>query len=220
MMRYSQHEQEIKETITSYVHNIRVPELNLRLQPTRGRVLKRVTSWAALAIVVFIAAAFIPADDVWSFYQQVFVNERSQRVASMDHVLQRAPFQVWAPEGELIELQDLGADATYSVLSKYIWKETREIVVMQNAGTSIPPATHTAFWEGARILDDNVIIQGQRAVMYETPVIDEKGVVLGWSRKLYVILNGTALVIFGAGSPELSREELIAIGESLRPATP
>ncbi len=219
-MRYSQHEQEIKETITNYVQNIRVPELNLHPQPTQWRVFKRATLWAALAIVVVIAAAFISADDVWAFYQQVFVNERSQHIAGMDHVLQRAPFQVWAPEGELIELQDLGADATYSVLSKYIWKDTREVVVMQDAGTSIPSTTHTAFWEGARILDDNVIIQGQPAVIYETPVIDEKGTVLGWSRKLYVILNGTALVIFGASSTELSQEELIAIGESLHPATP
>jgi len=56
--------------------------------------------------------------------------------------------------------------------------------------------------------------------MYETPVIDEKGAVLGWSRKLYVILNGTALVIFGSGGPELSQKELIEIGESLRPVTP
>lgn len=210
-------DQEIREAMTRYIQDIQVPRLNIHLQANQRYLPKRTITWASLAVAVVLAVAFASTDDVVAFYQQVFVRERSQPVAGIELVLQRAPFQVWVPEGELIEVQELGSDGAYAVITKYSWGGTKEIVIMQDTGTSIPPSSHTAFWEGARNVDDTITIQGQPAVIYETPVTSEQGTILRWSRKLYVILNGTAIVIFEAHSPALSHEELIAIGESLRP---
>jgi hypothetical protein len=211
---------EIEEAITRYVQSIPVPERSMYPRQNRWLSFKPVTIWRVLIALVVMSVVFVSADDVMAFYQQVFVTERSQRVSRIEFVLQRAPFQVWAPDGQLIEVQDLGSETTYSVLSRYLWKDTFEIVMMQDAGTIIPSTTHTSFWEGARILDDDITIQEQPAVIYETPVIGEQGTILRWSRKLYVILDGTAIVLFGVNSPALSQEELIAIGESLKPLKP
>lgn len=215
--------QEIREVMTSSFQDACI----LESRPARWRRYGRITAWTALAVIVAaLATALIAADDVVAFYHQIVVRERSQPVDGMARVLERAPFQVWAPDGRLIAVQELGADATYAVISRYRWNGASEVVVMQDAGVRPPPATHAAFWDGARNVDDTIMIQGRPAVIYETPVRGGDNQVLGWNRTLVVVLNGTTVTIFGApGSAvnahePLSRDELRAIGESLRPVTP
>lgn len=145
------HRQEIREVLTRPLQDTCIPAS----RPTRWQLTGRVAAWTALAVIVAaLATAFIAADNVVAFYHQIVVRERSQPAGGMARGLERAPFQAWAPEGRLIEVQELGADATYTVISRYVWNDASEIVVLQDAGVRPPPAAHTAFWDGARNVDE------------------------------------------------------------------
>ena len=175
-----------------------------RLQPALARPV-------AIGLLVLALLAGLVATAV-AVYQRIVVVETSRKVPSLEEAVQRAGFPIWVSDtGELWRVSELDEGRHYTVFLDYRLDDGRRFAISE---TFAPYHAHQ--WEEDQVIEWDVDVYGQPAVLYRLQVTHPNGQTEWGNLSLHWHATGTSLTLSPTFQSTFTRDELIAIARSLR----
>ena len=183
-------------------------------------IVRRLALSFAVASVAFAVLLAISPDvraQVGEIIQKIIVIEPSQS-SSLRIVVERANFPIWVyDDGELVRVSDLAEGKDYySIFLEYRLTDGRRFFVRESKSL---PHLHNWDEEVSRVIDENVEVNGQRAVLYLdklTRVVNSGYQIEWFGPNLHWHADETDLTLNPRIDNTFTRDEIIGIARSLR----